>query len=89
MISKEWKNQGEFIRVKGHNLFVIDQGHSDKVMVILHGYPTSSYNYYKVLPELAKHYHVIIHDHLGFGFSDKPLDYSYSLMEQEDIALAL
>ena len=58
-------------------------------MVILHGYPTSSYDYYKVLPELSKHYRVIIHDHLGFGFSDKPLDYSYSLLDQADLALQL
>jgi pimeloyl-ACP methyl ester carboxylesterase len=32
---------------------------------------------------------VIIHDHLGFGFSDKPLDYSYSLLDQADLALQL
>ena len=32
---------------------------------------------------------MIIHDHLGFGFSDKPLDYSYSLLDQADLALQL
>ena len=57
--------------------------------MILHGYPTSSFDYYKVLPQLSKQYRVVIHDHLGFGFSEKPLDYSYSLIEQADIALQL
>ena len=62
---------------------------AQKSMVILHGYPTSSYDYYKVLPELSKNYRVILHDHLGFGFSDKPKDMYYSLIEQADMALEL
>jgi pimeloyl-ACP methyl ester carboxylesterase len=85
----DWKNKGKLITVFGNNIFVIDKGQSKKTLVILHGYPTSSYDYYKVLPELSKHYRVIIHDHLGFGFSDKPVDYSYSLIEQADVALQL
>ncbi|MBT6881783.1 MAG: alpha/beta hydrolase [Flavobacterium sp.] len=97
MTANEWKSKGEFITVNDRKLFVIDTSSffstEDKVptetMVVLHGYPTSSYDYYKVLPELSKHYRVIIHDHLGFGFSDKPLNYSYSLLDQADLALQL
>ena len=89
MTSNEWKNRGEFLIIQNQQVFVIDEGSSKNVLVILHGYPTSSYDYYKVLTELSKHYRVIIHDHLGFGFSDKPLNYSYSLIEQADIALLL
>ena len=97
MTANEWKSKGEFITVNDRKLFVIDTSSffstEDKVptetMVVLHGYPTSSYDYYKVLPELSKHYRVIIHDHLGFGFSDKPIDYSYSLLDQADLALQL
>ncbi|WP_348717188.1 alpha/beta hydrolase [Tenacibaculum sp. 190130A14a] len=89
MTSSEWKNKGKFLSIQNQQVFVIDEGASDNTMVILHGYPTSSYDYYKVLPELIKHYRVIIHDHLGFGFSDKPLNYSYSLIEQADVALLL
>ena len=97
MTVNEWKSKGEFITVNDRKLFVIDTSSffstedqvPSKTMVVLHGYPTSSYDYYKVLPELSKHYRVIIHDHLGFGFSDKPLDYSYSLLDQADLALQL
>ncbi|MDA9302768.1 alpha/beta hydrolase [bacterium] len=97
MTANDWKSKGEFIAVNDRKLFVIDTSSffstedqvPSKTMVVLHGYPTSSYDYYKVLPELSKHYRVIIHDHLGFGFSDKPLDYSYSLLDQADLALQL
>ena len=92
MTANDWKSKGEFITVNDHNLFVIDTNPLDKnlpVMVILHGYPTSSYDYYKVLPKLRKYYRVIIHDHLGFGFSDKPKNHQYSLLKQADIALQL
>jgi len=90
MTANQWKQQGEFINIFDNQVFVIDKGKTNKkTMVILHGYPTSSFDYYKVLDTLTKEYRVIIHDHLGFGFSDKPKNYSYSLIEQADIALAL
>jgi pimeloyl-ACP methyl ester carboxylesterase len=62
---------------------------SKPILCILHGFPTSSYDYWKVFDVFAESYRVIIHDHLGFGFSDKPTKYSYSLVEQTDIALSL
>ena len=89
MTSLEWKNKGGILTINNRKIFVIDEGNSDKTLVILHGYPTSSFDYYKTLPYLTQQYRVIIHDHLGYGFSDKPLDYSYSLIEQADITLLL
>jgi len=89
MRASEWKSKGKLHSVNGSSIFVIDKGDAKETLVILHGYPTSSYDYYKVLPELTKKYRVIIHDHLGFGFSDKPKNYSYSLIEQTDVALQL
>jgi pimeloyl-ACP methyl ester carboxylesterase len=72
-------------------VFTIDTGGDDRrpTLLLLHGYPTSSHDYYVVLPELAEHYRVIVHDHLGFGWSDKPGDYSYAIQEQTDFALLL
>ena len=74
-----------------NSIFVIDteKDSPKETLVILHGYPTSSFDYYKVLPELSKRYRVILHDHVGLGFSDKPIDYSYSLKDQATIALQL
>tara|TARA_B100000795_G_C22799919_1_gene441287 strand:- start:301 stop:1179 length:879 start_codon:yes stop_codon:yes gene_type:complete len=89
MTAENWKSRGKFYSILNKNIFVIDEGTSKDVLVILHGYPTSSFDYEKVLPELSKHYRVIIHDHLGFGFSDKPDSYTYSLIDQADFALQL
>ena len=73
-----WKSLGTFHTVLGNQVFVIDKGSAKETIVILHGYPTSSFDYWMVLDQLSENYRVIIHDHLGFGYSDKPLDYSYS-----------
>ncbi len=86
---EDWKSRGKYIEVFNKQLFFKDEGERENVLVILHGFPSSSYDYYKVIPYFTKHFRVIIHDHLGFGFSDKPLNYSYSLIEQADHALEL
>lgn len=89
MTAENWKEKGTFYTISDKKIFVIDEGNSLETVVILHGYPTSSYDYNKVLPELSKYFRVVIHDHLGFGFSDKPKSYSYSLIDQADVALTL
>jgi pimeloyl-ACP methyl ester carboxylesterase len=89
MTAENWKSRGKFFSILNKNIFVIDEGKSKDVLVILHGYPTSSFDYEKVLPELSNRYRVVIHDHLGFGFSDKPDSFTYSLIDQADFALQL
>lgn len=90
MCAKEWLASGEYKVVNGHRLFVVEMGEATSPpLLILHGYPTCSYDYHKVIKRLAQAHRVIVHDHLGFGFSDKPLAYSYSLVDQCDMALSL
>ena len=90
MTCSEWQNKGTYHSVLDHNIFVIDTGGDfDKTLVILHGYPTSSFDFYKVLEPLSQKYRIIIHDHLGFGFSDKPNYEKYSLKTQASIAYKL
>ncbi len=85
----EWKKAGKMIEINGYKHFYYDSGTDKPVMMVLHGYPTCSYDYYKAVPFLEQKYRVVIHDHLGFGYSDKPLSYSYSLIEQADQAIQL
>ena len=74
----------------GRDVFCVTAGDpGDEPLVLLHGYPTSSWDFQKVLGRLAEEFFVVAHDHLGFGLSDKPENYSYSLMEQTDVALML
>ena len=42
-------------------------------IVLLHGYPTSSFMFRHLIPRLAAQFRVIAPDHLGFGLSDAPL----------------
>ncbi|MDQ7048107.1 MAG: alpha/beta hydrolase [Enterobacterales bacterium] len=86
----DWFKQGRLLDLEDGRLFILDSGLSDKpTLIILHGFPTSSYDYYKVYQPLTQHYRVILHDHLGFGFSDKPHAADYSLLAQTDRAEAI
>lgn len=87
----EWSAKGTTYSLHGQRLFAVDTGAGGDrpTLVLLHGYPTSSHDYHRVLPALAARYRVIVHDHPGFGLSGKPKDYSYSLHEQADFALLL
>jgi len=58
-------------------------------LLVLHGFPTSSFDFRHALPRLAADRRVVLHDHLGFGLSDKPIEYSYSLIEQAEVAIAV
>jgi len=62
-----------------HRLAYLDEGDGDPVL-LLHGEPTWSYLYRKVLPPVAEVGRVVAPDYVGFGRSDKPTDpawYSY------------
>lgn len=86
----EWRQKGQFISLFGRKLFYIDSGNiALPVLLICHGYPSSSFDYYKSFDVLKGQFRVIIPDYIGFGFSDKPEDYSYSFLEQADFVLAL
>ncbi|MCA9522676.1 MAG: alpha/beta fold hydrolase [Myxococcales bacterium] len=59
-------------------LHVVEAGPADaEVVLLLHGWPTSSYLYRDVIPPLAQRYRVLALDLPGFGRSDKPLGASY------------
>lgn len=74
----------------GRSLFVVEAGEGGATpLVILHGYPGSAVDFERALPLLARERRVVVHDHLGFGLSDKPADYSYSLVDQADFAVGL
>ncbi|KAB8182985.1 alpha/beta fold hydrolase [Nonomuraea phyllanthi] len=62
-----------YASVRGQRLFYREAGPAGApVLVLLHGYPTSSFMFRHLIPELADRYHVIAPDHLGFGLSDAP-----------------
>jgi pimeloyl-ACP methyl ester carboxylesterase len=87
---RHWRNRGSLCAVFGHDVFVVDEGEREaEPLLLLHGYPSSSYDFVDVLTAFARRFRVVAHDHVGFGLSAKPKDYSYSLIEQADAALGL
>jgi len=60
-----------FVTVHGLQMHYLDEGDGDEVVLCLHGEPTWSYLYRKMIPILSPHYRVIAPDFVGFGKSDK------------------
>jgi pimeloyl-ACP methyl ester carboxylesterase len=89
---EEWSSLGErlplTVRGTGRRIFVRRAG-AGAPMTLLHGFPSSSRDWARVVPMLAEHHALLLPDFLGFGASDKPADHDYSLHEQADLVEAL
>jgi len=82
----QWQLQGQTFDFKGHDIFYRIDGLEDgPVLLLIHGFPTSSWDYAKIWAPLCKHFKVVTLDMLGFGFSSKPMPHPYSIFEQADL----
>lgn len=89
-----WQKSGEMRSVQfgAYEVFCKQVGDehasSDKTLLLLHGFPESSYSYHQVVDGLRSQFdRIILFDFLGFGLSDKPINHHYNLMEQAQITL--
>ncbi len=89
--STGWEAIGARRDLAGHGIFTIDvpaigpEVHAP--LLVLHGFPTSSFDYAAVLDGLRAGRRVLLFDMLGYGLSDKP-DRSYTMALQADMAAA-
>ncbi|MDO6817767.1 alpha/beta fold hydrolase [Zobellia sp. 1_MG-2023] len=61
------------LEVNGINIAYREAGNPEnETIVLLHGFPTSSHQYRKVLDQLSDEYHLVAPDYPGFGNSDFP-----------------
>jgi pimeloyl-ACP methyl ester carboxylesterase len=82
----EWRDGGRWIPTRLGKVFTRSsppEGDGPTILM-LHGYPSSSYDFRNVVPHLAGRAWVTM-DFLGFGLSDKPRPHTYSLLEQADL----
>lgn len=84
---QRWRESGEHVEVAGHRIFQVRRDGAGLPVVIVHGYPGSSHDFAGVVDGIDRP--VLVPDLLGYGFSDKPRDASYSLFEQADLVEAL
>ncbi len=74
----EYPFASNFIEINNNRLHYIDEG-SGPVIVMVHGNPTWSYYYRRLISYLSSTHRVIVLDNIGCGLSDKPQDYNYTL----------
>ena len=89
---EQWWSAGEHIELalgaEERSIFIRRLG-SGPPLTLLHGFPSSSYDWAAVAPALAERRTLLIPDFLGFGASAKPREHAYSLHEQADLVEAL
>jgi len=83
-----WRKRSQTFDFHGHTLryWVAGQG---EPLLLIHGFPTASWDWHYLWQPLAQRNLVIACDMLGFGDSAKPLDHGYCLLEQADLQQAL
>jgi len=70
--------QSHFLDVSGVRMHYVDEGDGPPI-VLVHGNPTWSFYFRRLIKELSDRFRVIALDHIGCGLSDKPQRYPYTL----------
>lgn len=100
----EWRDKGRYVTLQGHKIFYVESAQASgravenapplentakDTILLIHGFPTSSWDWTPMWQALSSRYHLVAMDMLGFGYSDKPNPHTYSIHEQADIVEAL
>jgi pimeloyl-ACP methyl ester carboxylesterase len=89
--TRGWEAIGRHRDLCGHGVFTIDApaigAEAHEPLLILHGFPTSSFDFTAVLDPLRQGRRVLLLDGLGYGLSAKP-DLPYTLARQADVVAA-
>jgi pimeloyl-ACP methyl ester carboxylesterase len=81
-----WKTKGNYFTHRDHNIFWREEGREDApALLLIHGFPTASWDWLHIWPDLLRRYRLLTLDMIGFGYSDKPRAYTYSIVDQADI----
>jgi pimeloyl-ACP methyl ester carboxylesterase len=86
---EDWQDRGRPQEVGGRRVFVLEvpaDVERYEPLIMLHGFPSSSFDWRHVIDALASDRRVITFDFLGFGLSDKPSSIRYSLFDQATLA---
>lgn len=82
----EWVPQPPMRRISKLSIFHAEFGDTDAPLLLLvHGFPTSSIDWQDVAGELSARHRVCVLDLPGFGFSDKPTAESYTLHRDSEL----
>src|SRR3954451_20987685 len=82
---RAWERRGSSEEFRGYGIHTFRQEGDGPLLLLLHGFPSSSYDWRLLLEELPGR-NVLAFDFLGFGLSAKPCGHEYSLFWQADLA---
>ena len=86
---KDWRDAGDFFR-HGHNPIFFRSGKpAQEVTLLLHGFPTASFDFHKIWDGLSNSFPLLAVDMIGYGFSAKPRDLDYTTFLQTDVIESL
>jgi pimeloyl-ACP methyl ester carboxylesterase len=80
-----WRDRGQADEVGGRRIHVFRRDGEGPLLLLLHGFPSSSFDW-RLLLDREHDHAALAYDCLGFGLSDKPADHTYTLGGQADIA---
>src|SRR5437867_4589737 len=86
--TRRWLASGRHLEIEGKRVFLYERGAGQPILM-LHGFPTSGYDWHGVIDGLASAYRCVAVDFSGYGPPAKPEAYSYSLFQQTDVVEAL
>lgn len=84
----EWRRGGRTYRHRGHAIFYRTEGQGPDLLLI-HGFPSASWDWHELWPDLTARFRVIAADMIGFGWSDKPPRHAYSILDQAELLAGL
>ncbi|MFL5908431.1 MAG: alpha/beta hydrolase, partial [Solirubrobacterales bacterium] len=79
-----WRDRGRDEEFRGRRIHLFERGGRGPLLLFLHGFPSSSYDWRLLLEEETEHA-ALAPDFLGFGLSEKPRDHDYTLHWQADL----
>ena len=84
--AEEWLAAGSFFEWERLKIFHAEFGDPEApALLLVHGFPTSSIDWYDVVPALSRERRVCLLDFPGFGFSDKPTGDSYTVQRDAEL----
>lgn len=86
--ASRWHKAGSYFSYREHQIFYRTEGDGEPLL-LMHGFPTASLDWSKMWGALKQKYKCVALDFIGYGFSDKPGNYKYSIKDNADIVQSL
>jgi pimeloyl-ACP methyl ester carboxylesterase len=91
--AEQWRSRGRYFSwrptdddASSVEVFHVDIGDpAAPLLLLIHGWPTSSIDWFAVADQLSAGFRVCALDFPGYGFSDKPPGWGYSLTRDEEL----